>query len=295
MIAAAAATNTNWRSEPRKMDRPVASASAPPTRTAPTAPEDDRRHDGAVAAPEEPGQQRQHRSQSEGEERGHGRKHRVAQFVGIDAQLLPGVDLQSLLGVGHDVGGHLPSRVAVNSPRLVDLGQFLHLMLRVASVLPPLHLQLPLQQLPLGLHRQVLPCGHRHRPGNETGDPNQTYQPLPRTAPGHTQDDRQIGHKAVARPEHRRPVSAVSHVPDGAPRLDALSRCSFLRTPTQPTALMGAENCVAAGQAALRYSLMSPSQRAVFTTWRCLSGWSGGSVATGGRWSSERWGRCVSF
>ena len=25
---------------------------------------------------------------------------------------------------------------------------------------------------------------------------------------------------------------------------------------------------------------MSPSQRAVFTTWRCLSGWSGGSVAT---------------
>ena len=50
---------------------------------------------------------------------------------------------------------------------------------------------------------------------------------------------------------------------------------------------------VVAGQAALRYSLMSPSQRAVFTTWRCLSGWSAASVATGGRWSSERWGRCV--
>ena len=46
---------------------------------------------------------------------------------------------------------------------------------------------------------------------------------------------------------------------------------------------VGAENCVVSGQAAFRYSLMSPSQRAVFTTWRCLSGWSGGSVATGGR------------
>ena len=44
-----------------------------------------------------------------------------------------------------------------------------------------------------------------------------------------------------------------------------------------------AENCVVAGQAAFRYSLMSPPQRAVFTTWRCLSGWSAASVATGGR------------
>ena len=56
---------------------------------------------------------------------------------------------------------------------------------------------------------------------------------------------------------------------------------------------VGAENYVVAGQAAFRYSLMSPLQRAASTTWRCLSGWSGGSVATGGRWSSERWGRCV--
>ena len=46
---------------------------------------------------------------------------------------------------------------------------------------------------------------------------------------------------------------------------------------------VGAENCVVAGQAAFRYSLMSPPQRAVFTTWRCLSGWSAASVATGGR------------
>ena len=53
---------------------------------------------------------------------------------------------------------------------------------------------------------------------------------------------------------------------------------------------VGAENCVVAGQAAFRYSLVSPPQRPVLTTRGCLSGWSGGSVATGGRWSSERWG-----
>ena len=35
---------------------------------------------------------------------------------------------------------------------------------------------------------------------------------------------------------------------------------------------VGAGNCVVGGQAAFRYSLMKPSQRAVFTTWRCLSG-----------------------
>ena len=46
---------------------------------------------------------------------------------------------------------------------------------------------------------------------------------------------------------------------------------------------VGAENCVVAGQAAFRYSLMSPPQRAVLTTSRCPSGWSAASVATGGR------------
>ena len=72
-------------------------------------------------------------------------------------------------------------------------------------------------------------------------------------------------------------------------RLAVVSRIERAVTPGR----VGAGNCVVAGQAAFRYSLMSPSQRAVLRTWRCLSGWSGGSVATGGCWSSERWGRCV--
>ena len=79
------------------------------------------------------------------------------------------------------------------------------------------------------------------------------------------------------------------------PRSASLPAALIRRRSTKPasTAAVGADNCVVAGQAAFRYSLMGPSQRAVFTAWRCLSGWSGGSVATGGRWSSERWGRCV--
>ena len=39
----------------------------------------------------------------------------------------------------------------------------------------------------------------------------------------------------------------------------------LLRTLRLP---VGAENCVVSGQAAFRYSLMSPPQRAVLTTWR---------------------------
>ena len=83
---------------------------------------------------------------------------------------------------------------------------------------------------------------------------------------------------------------------------------------------VGAQNCVVAGQGAFRYSLMSPPQRAVLTTWRCpvgagtpvvadqaacrhsrtssshrvdftasrcSCGWLGGLGGSGGRWSSE--------
>ena len=60
--------------------------------------------------------------------------------------------------------------------------------------------------------------------------------------------------------------------------------------------LVGARNGVVAGQAACLYSLMRPSQRVVRTT-RGGSGWSvvllSGVVCRGGRWFSERWGRCV--
>ena len=40
---------------------------------------------------------------------------------------------------------------------------------------------------------------------------------------------------------------------------------------------VGAQNCVVAGQGAFRYSLMSPPQRAVLTTWRCPGEWREGT------------------
>ncbi len=63
-----------------------------------------------------------------------------------------------------------------------------------------------------------------------------------------------------------------------SPRLDKTDAVDAVAS-----ARCGCRNCVVAGQAAFRYSLMSPPQRAVLTTWRCLSGWSAASVATGGR------------
>ena len=92
-------------------------------------------------------------------------------------------------------------------------------------------------------------------------------------------------------------ISACTATPEDLPPSLA-QHGSCRRSSTSSSSLpfrthVGAGNCVVGGQAAFRYSLMSPPQRAVLTTWRCPSGWSGGSVATGGRWSSERWGRCV--
>ena len=91
-------------------------------------------------------------------------------------------------------------------------------------------------------------------------------------------------------------ISACTATPEDLP--PSLAQHGSCRRSSTSSSLpfrthVGAGNCVVSGQAAFRYSLTSPSQRAVLTTWRCLSGWSGGSVATGGRWSSERWGRCV--
>ncbi len=56
---------------------------------------------------------------------------------------------------------------------------------------------------------------------------------------------------------------------------------------------VGADYCVVPGLAAFRYSLMRPWQRVDFTTRRRRgSAGARASEASGGCWSSERWGRC---
>ena len=124
-------------------------------------------------------------------------------------------------------------------------------------------------------------------------------------AVGHGDRD-QVAALALGQPDHRGPVVGADDLIDlpvarHRALVDGGGTLGDVRpagprpgiSPLPAAAPVGAENCVVAGEAAFRYSLMSPPQRAVLTTWRCLSGWSGGSVATGGRWSSERWGRCV--
>ncbi len=95
-----------------------------------------------------------------------------------------------------------------------------------------------------------------------------------------------------------------------APRLGSASAASASEPPRQPTQGLtptlrtasrrsasvggvGARNSVVAGQAACWYSWMSSSQRVDFTTRRWLGSARGCSVQSGGRWSSERWGRCA--
>ena len=82
-------------------------------------------------------------------------------------------------------------------------------------------------------------------------------------------------------------ISACTATPEDLPPSLAQHR-SCRRSSTSSSSLpfrthVGARNSAVAGQAAFRYSLMSPPQRAVFTTWRCLSGWSEGSVGASPR------------
>ena len=56
---------------------------------------------------------------------------------------------------------------------------------------------------------------------------------------------------------------------DGVLASSGTARADRSATQLRWPAPVGAENCVVSGQAAFRYSLMSPPQRAVLTTWRC--------------------------
>ncbi len=70
-------------------------------------------------------------------------------------------------------------------------------------------------------------------------------------------------------------------LPDGCPPLQPMWRSP-----------VGARYSVVAGQAAFRYSLMSPLQRVELMTACCSPGGPAGRALSGGRWPRERWGRC---
>ena len=131
--------------------------------------------------------------------------HRRAQGVGIDPQLFPGVGAEGRLGIDHHLLGQLAGQIGVDPTGLVELGQLHRLDVGVALELPALDRQLPLEQLLLGLHGAVLPRGHRHRAGDQAGEPSQADHAGAGIGPGHTEDQGDVGDEAVAGPEDRGP------------------------------------------------------------------------------------------
>jgi hypothetical protein len=74
-------------------------------------------------------------------------RHRRAELLGIDAQLVAGVGLECPVGVAHHGLGHGSGLRGVEAALLVDVGQFPGLELGAAAQLAGLDPQLPQQQL----------------------------------------------------------------------------------------------------------------------------------------------------
>ena len=75
----------------------------------------------------------------------------------------------------HQRGRDLAGEVPVESPLLVDLGELLELVLREAGELVGLALDVGELGVALRAHRPELAGGHRHRPGDERGDPGDEH------------------------------------------------------------------------------------------------------------------------
>ena len=77
------------------------------------------------------------------------------------------------LRVTHHLGRQILGDPGVDTPALVDVGQLAALPLRTTMDLGPLQVQLPLHQLGLGPHRDVLAGGHREGPTEQAGEAGQ--------------------------------------------------------------------------------------------------------------------------
>ena len=120
-----------------------------------------------------------------------GRPDRRAELVGVEAELLANERVERGHGVPEDAVGDPRRLLGGEALRSVGGGQLGLLLLGHRLHLGPLERDLPLEELALALHRDVLAGGHAERAGEQSGDPGEQDEPrLGGVAPGHAHDER---------------------------------------------------------------------------------------------------------
>ena len=140
------------------------------------------------------------------------RLHGRAQMLGADAQLLPGVGLESQLRIRHDLVHHVPRHFGIDAPLLVHAPQLEGLALGALAQRDALDFELALHELALCRHGEILPDSHGERTGHQTGHADQPYDLAPRAGSGHAQHERDVGDQPVAQSEHRRPGAPTADI-----------------------------------------------------------------------------------
>jgi len=142
-------------------------------------------------------QQREERSEGEGEERCDGRRPRRGQVVGVDPELLTDMHPQALFRISGQLRGHLPGELGRDAA--VDVhGRELGLLgFGVAVQLGALDVNLGPGQLGLRGDGGVLPHRHGERAGDQAGHPGQGNGAGRGAAAGDTGDQGQVGDESV--------------------------------------------------------------------------------------------------
>src|ERR1039458_1574093 len=130
----------------------------------------------------------------------------------MDAQLLAGMGLERDLRIGHHLPGDLRGELGGDTAALVDLHQLLELSFGATMDLLPLALELALEQFGLSAHRDVLTGSHRERTAEKPCQTREPHDSHWRARPRKSQDQRNVGHKAVTDTEHGGPRAASPDV-----------------------------------------------------------------------------------
>jgi hypothetical protein len=100
---------------------------------------------------------------------------------------------------------HLASRGRRQTPIEIDLRQLVQFRLRTGRQLRALLGQVTAFGITLRADRHVLADRHRHRPGNQTGDPSGDHRTPGRVRCGHADQQTRDRHDAIVGAQHRRP------------------------------------------------------------------------------------------